>query len=123
MKKFLIRHRLALILFAVVVVAGFAAVIYLTITNIKPEVGQPFTVTGTAACLPHKGGGDVQTLECAIGFKADDGHYYSIRDASGSAALSGKLIFGEHQTITGILRKETSAKYVSDGQIDLSEVK
>lgn len=35
-------------------------------------------LSGTQTCLPHKDTSGPQTLECAIGFKTDEGKYYSL---------------------------------------------
>jgi hypothetical protein len=35
------------------------------------------TIEGTTTCLPHKNKGGVQTMECALGIKDSQGHYYS----------------------------------------------
>jgi hypothetical protein len=35
------------------------------------------TLTGTIACLPHKGDGP-HTMECAIGLKTEAGQYYAL---------------------------------------------
>jgi|SRR3989344_4948296 len=39
----------------------------------------PITVSGEITCLPKKGSG-VQTLECAIGLKGEDGNYYALKN-------------------------------------------
>lgn len=38
------------------------------------------SVEGEIACLPHKGDGP-HTLECAYGFKDDEGNYFALIDA------------------------------------------
>lgn len=43
------------------------------------EVGITTTLTGTIACLPHKGDGP-HTMECAFGLKADNGNYYALKN-------------------------------------------
>jgi hypothetical protein len=49
-------------------------------TNLPTGVVQnnSTTLTGEQTCLPHKDTSGPQTLECAIGLKADDGAYYSM---------------------------------------------
>ncbi|MEK7613133.1 MAG: hypothetical protein AAB449_03250 [Patescibacteria group bacterium] len=45
------------------------------------EAGITTTLTGTIACLPHKGG-PITTLECAFGLKTDNGRYYALKNLS-----------------------------------------
>lgn len=44
------------------------------------EIAEPYraTLSGEYVCLPHKGDGPVQTLECAFGIRTDVGEYYAI---------------------------------------------
>jgi len=44
----------------------------------KEVVSYRGSLTGTYECLPHKAGGDVQTLECAFGIKTDKGDHYAL---------------------------------------------
>lgn len=39
---------------------------------------QRVTLTGEYTCLPHRDTGGPQTMECALGMKADDGNYYGL---------------------------------------------
>lgn len=48
-----------------------------------PAAGQ-VSIEGTFVCLPHKDTSGPQTLECALGMKADDGGYYGIGGKSAS---------------------------------------
>lgn len=41
-------------------------------------VPQTVVMVGTYLCLPHKNSEGPQTLECALGLKADDGLYYAL---------------------------------------------
>ncbi len=43
--------------------------------SITPYVA---TLQGEYVCLPHKGNGEFQTLECALGIKTDDGSHYAL---------------------------------------------
>lgn len=45
-----------------------------------PPLGEPIetTLVGEYLCLPHTEQGDFQTMECALGMKADDGAYYAL---------------------------------------------
>ena len=43
-----------------------------------PPVAAYRTLTGEYVCLPHKNSSGPQTLECALGIKADSGLYYAL---------------------------------------------
>lgn len=40
---------------------------------------------GTYVCLPHRDTGGPQTLECALGLRADDGRHYALRNSGATA--------------------------------------
>jgi hypothetical protein len=46
-----------------------------------PAVGEQ-TLEGEYVCLPHRDTGGPQTLECALGLKADDGNHYALSTQS-----------------------------------------
>lgn len=50
-------------------------------TSIEPIVSQPYniqTLLGLYECLPHRGIGEVQTLECTFGVKLPDGTHVAL---------------------------------------------
>lgn len=51
---------------------------------VKPS-GDEQAIEGTFTCLPHKNTDGPQTLECALGVKSDDGHYYALSSAGATA--------------------------------------
>lgn len=53
----------------------------------RERTGSQEGIEGEYVCLPHKDTGGPQTLECALGLKADDGRYYAV-SASGAIAES-----------------------------------
>jgi hypothetical protein len=84
--------------------------------------GRSITVFGMAVCLPHKNPGEVQTMECATGFKTDNGTYYSLRDPTENYSLISQLAFNKHVTISGVLQPQSGSIYKSAGLIVLSSV-
>jgi hypothetical protein len=60
------------------------------------------TLSGTFVCLPHKNPGEVQTMECAYGMKADNGNNYAL-DFSSSSTSAFDLPMGKKYTVTGLL--------------------
>jgi hypothetical protein len=76
--------------------AIFAAYADQQLTESTTPKGAKVTVVGTISCLPHRNKGDMQTLECAIGLKTDDGKYYNLTnnqypDANGRVEVTGYL--------------------------------
>lgn len=79
------------------------------------------TVTGTTICLPHKNSSGPQTLECALGIKADDGNNYALNDP-GWRFLIGTGN-GVRVEIAGKLSKNQNDKYDSAGVIEIVNLK
>ncbi len=99
LKQFFIGRAIGFIVVLLVVIAFFAVTNYMypansaNLPNLQnlpnlpgsPELSGPpnytpyrTTLTGTQVCLPHKNTSGPQTLECAIGMKADSGEYYAL---------------------------------------------
>ncbi|HVV39324.1 MAG TPA: hypothetical protein VHD31_03310 [Candidatus Paceibacterota bacterium] len=55
------------------------------------------SITGTIACLPHKGDGP-HTMECAIGLKTDSGQYYALTTFN----YPSDADVGDHVRLTGV---------------------
>lgn len=74
------------------------------------------TLLGVSICLPHKKSGDVQTQECALGIKTNEGKYYSIADAA-------FFDTGVKIKVTGnIISPERDSPYNTDGTIEHAAV-
>lgn len=78
---------------------------------VVPPAGQPevvpqrVTLTGEYACLPHRDTSGPQTMECALGMKADDGHYYGLDFnflEGGVPALATGDRFSAHGLVTPV---------------------
>ncbi len=68
------------------------------------ELPEKVTVTGKQICLPHKDTTGPQTLECAIGFKIDDGENYVLDMNLLSSTDAADLInSGVHVRVQGII--------------------
>lgn len=67
------------------IVCAITAIIFAMNRPSEPTNQQPSSVNvrGNLVCLPHKNVGpdQPQTLECALGLKADDGTYYGLTGA------------------------------------------
>jgi hypothetical protein len=85
----------------------------------KPSqtVEKIITVEGTAACLPHKDTTRPQTMECALGFKADDGTYYALRDNSSDYSGINSAGTNKRLRVTGVFKETPSAIYQDKGVI------
>ncbi|HEY1037119.1 MAG TPA: hypothetical protein VGE62_00890 [Candidatus Paceibacterota bacterium] len=65
---------------------------------------QQVSVQGEYLCLPKKNAGGIQTMECALGLKADNGAYYAL-DLTGLAGKDAILSFatGTRIKVSGTL--------------------
>lgn len=74
------------IVLTLLIVCAITAIIFAINRPSQPANQQPTTVNvkGNLTCLPHKNVGrdQPQTLECALGLKANDGTYYGLTGAS-----------------------------------------
>ena len=77
------------------------------------------SLKGTLTCLPHRNNSGPQTLECAIGFKSDQGVYYSL---TGQSDLISGTPFGKTVKVTGALKHQEKKIYQSSGIITVSEL-
>lgn len=79
---------------------------------------QQVTLEGRAICLPHKNQDGPQTLECAIGFKANNGKVYALQSESPNLGLSEAAGSDKDIHITGmILSDDADSKYKTDGKL------
>lgn len=88
----------------------------------KKASQQPITIEGFSVCLLHKDQNSPHTLECAIGLKASDGLYYSLRDETSDKAISRIAGSDQKMKITGSFLKEASDRYQSEGTITVNAV-
>lgn len=89
--------------------------------DISNESPAPISVSGEMVCLPHQDQTGPQTLECAFGLLAQDGHYYGLRDSSSDYSnLMGSG--GSQVTVTGTFYPQTDTKYQSVGVIEVESV-
>jgi hypothetical protein len=75
--------KLVAIIFLLLLLVGFGVlVVYLDqqFSGSRWHQGEKVHMQGEIVCLPHKG--DIHTMECAIGFKANNGKYYALADSS-----------------------------------------
>lgn len=70
------------------------------------ETSRDVTLQGTWVCLPHQvAGSEVAKMECAYGFKTDEGKHYAL-DLSAitlPADFIGSLQVGDRVTVSGLL--------------------
>lgn len=86
-----------------------------SVNSSNNQVSSYVTVTGNLVCLPHKGGGDAVTLECAFGLKSDDGRYYALTDSPNELLQQD---FDDRIKIRGILNQpDPSSHYDIAGSI------
>lgn len=76
------------------------------------------TRTGELTCLPHKVHGGPETLECAIGLKGDDAHYYALKNLNSQGMQQNKKL-----RVTGTLEQpSTNQIYDITGVISVTAV-
>lgn len=84
--------------------------------------GQRITLTGEVVCLPHRDQSGPHTLECAYGFKAEDGTYYQLSDPTSNSSLLASAPMNEKVTIKGHYSTDADSKYLQNGKIELTEI-
>lgn len=103
---------------ALLVVCAITAIIFAMNRPNEPSNKQPtsISVKGNLVCLPHKdvSPGQPQTLECAIGLKAEDGDYYGLTGNYNQTAMDKKV------NVSGTLTApDTNNKYDIKGSIKI----
>jgi hypothetical protein len=75
------------------------------------------TIEGLAVCLPHKDTSGPQTMECAVGLKANSGKYYGVKNKDITSSV------GTNKTIkvTGFLEEIADSKYAIEGMLRATE--
>ncbi|HEY0979348.1 MAG TPA: copper resistance protein NlpE [Candidatus Paceibacterota bacterium] len=87
------------------------------------------TLLGAQTCLPHRDTTGPQTLECAIGFLADDGSYYALDLARLDEAQGALLMSGVRVEATGtvtpsmLLSTDQWTRYQMEGVFSVTEVR
>ncbi|MDD5098750.1 MAG: eight-cysteine-cluster domain-containing protein [Candidatus Colwellbacteria bacterium] len=114
---------LIILLTALVAAALFASYMWWS-QSVKTEeteqVSQLITVQGEIVCLPHRDTSGPQTLECAIGLKADSGSYYKIETDGDIYSFST----GSRVSVTGNIKSpEEGDIYNIEGILESSSVK
>ena len=84
--------------------------------------GEPIRIRGESLCLPHKDTNGPQTMECAIGIKAEDGTYYALTDSTGDYSLTMKAGSGKQIEVTGTFVGRDDSKYQDIGIITMTAV-
>lgn len=75
---------------------------------------QTVTVEGLAVCLPHKDTTGPQTMECAVGLKANNGKHYGVKNKD----ITGSVGTDKTIKVTGALEAAGDSKYDIVGTIN-----
>ena len=107
------------------IVAIFASVSFLVTrgTGAPSASSRESGIKGEAVCLPHKNQGDIQTMECALGIKADTGNYYSLSDSAASYTNVSKLQTGKRYEVYGNIEERADPVYQTLGTIRVTDIK
>ncbi|MET1033077.1 MAG: hypothetical protein ABWX94_01115 [Candidatus Saccharimonadales bacterium] len=115
----------ALLLVVVVVVVGIVSVVRAPGSDDKtPANDQRITRVGRVVCLPHKNSDGPQTLECAMGLKAEDGKHYALKDEdspAGESLING--VFNKHVEVSGLFNSSNETIYDIAGTITIVKLK
>ncbi|HSW81174.1 MAG TPA: hypothetical protein VLG40_02140 [Candidatus Saccharimonas sp.] len=116
------RRRLVMACAIITVLAlGVVAVVVMSMTRNSPNGQTPatsITLSGNLACLPfNTNPGTAHTDECAIGFKTDDGRYYSLQQLPQTDAMT---LFTKHVTVSGTVVPPTDDRYTIRGTITVT---
>lgn len=91
-------------------------------TPVIPPAG-PITITGEMVCLPHSGGGEMQTMECAFGLKDTEGRYFALADTDPAYTNVSNAPMGTPVSVEGTFRLKTAPdNYVSLGVIEVKKI-
>ncbi|MEK7116871.1 MAG: hypothetical protein AAB837_01770 [Patescibacteria group bacterium] len=90
-----------------------------------PAAG-PIAVNGTITCLPKLGSGP-QTMECAVGIKAESGQYYGLKNLSQFSSSNEFSETGTQVEISGVFSPKQSSgsetqAYDVAGTIDINSI-
>ena len=78
--------------------------------------------TGEFVCLPHRDTSGPQTLECAMGLKADDGTYYGLQDTTNDYSLLAGVATGSRVRVEGPLQEIAGTTYPTAGIIRVTKL-
>jgi hypothetical protein len=86
----------------------------------------PITISGQTACLP-KIGGELQTLECAVGLKGENNLYYGLKNLSELDPINKFSVSGRQIKVSGTLALEKITgpdgnQYDVVGVIDITSI-
>lgn len=95
--------------------------------TVQPPAAEPtidpnaptVTITGVADCLPHKGNGDVQTMECAFGIKDSKDEYYGVQMSPDQIIT---FITGNTYKIEGTLEAVPNSNYRINSKINVKSL-
>lgn len=81
---------------------------------------QEISVVGTTICLPHKGDGEVETLECAYGVRTDEEKNYALSDPDWQYLMD--IHVGKRVAVRGLLREDAASRYDIVGVIEIGQL-
>jgi hypothetical protein len=116
------RHLIAACVIVIAIAAGIVATTIALVANTQntpPTTdGGVFSVSGEMVCLPHKGNGDVQTMECAYGLRTDDNRHYGLQY---DPFPHDEIKIGQRVSVRGALTTANDSKYDIVGTIKVTE--
>lgn len=116
------KHKLVVFLVAVVLLVGAILIIGNVVKAPSPKENSRMSVKGELVCLPHKDTDGPQTLECAYGFKAEDGKYYALKEKDPDHPIFADKELKKAVTIEGSFASEKSNIYQQEGVITVDKL-
>lgn len=84
--------------------------------------GNLVTLEGEVVCLEHIDQDGPQTLECAYGFKDENGDFYALQDTSTDYSTISGVPMNEKVRLEGTFRTATSETYIQVGKIEVVSI-
>lgn len=116
------KHKLIVFLLALALLVGAILVIGNVVKAPSPKEGSRMSVKGELVCLPHKDPDGPHTLECAYGFKADNGKYYALKEKDPDHPIFADKELKKAITIEGTFASEKSDTYQQEGVITVNKI-
>lgn len=115
-------HKIIISFVVLILLVGAIFVIAKVVSAPTKETSSSVKLKGEMVCLPHKDNDGPHTLECAYGFKAEDGTYYALKEKDPDHPIFADKELKKAVTIEGTLEPEESDIYEQKGIITVDKV-
>ena len=117
-------------LIIIVALLGLVIAVFITGSLKAPENqqktdfkdGEPVSLSGEMICLQHTQSDGPQTLECAYGFRDDNGISYQLQDTTPNYQYLSGTSINRPIRLQGIYRDTGDEKYLQAGTIEITAI-